>query len=133
MTNYKNNLISSLSHATQFVFPKMKKLIGLSVILLFSLVISAQKISDDFAGKWKAPKGAVIIVSNSKNGFIGRTELENVVVLKDVKFFNRKWTAIVLNPKENIVANCELILEPGKLKIIVRKGILHKTIIWVKQ
>lgn len=111
----------------------MKKLISLTGILFFSLVLSAQKISDDFSGKWKAPKGNIIIVSKINDGFIGKTELENAVVLKDVKFVNDKWTAIVLNPKENIIAKCELILYPTRLKIIAKKGIFHKTLYWTKQ
>jgi hypothetical protein len=111
----------------------MKKTIGLLGILFLSRIISAQKINDDFTGKWKAPKGAIIIVTKSSEGFIGKTELEKAVVLKDVKFYNGKWTAVVLNPKEHIVANCELLVEPSKLIIIVRRGILYKTIIWVKQ
>jgi uncharacterized protein (DUF2147 family) len=111
----------------------MKNIITLLGILFFSQVISAQKINDDFTGKWKAPKGAIIIVTKTADSFIGKTELEKAVVLKDVKFANGKWKAVVLNPKEHLVANCELILEPGKLKIIVRKGILHKTIIWARQ
>ncbi len=111
----------------------MKIIIVVTGILFINVLTFAQTLNDDFAGKWKAPKGAIIIVTKSNDGFIGKTELENVVVLKDVKFYNGKWTAIVLNPKEHIKAKCELILEPTKLKIIVRKGVLYKTIIWVKQ
>ncbi|MDP1799990.1 MAG: hypothetical protein Q8L81_01465 [Bacteroidota bacterium] len=111
----------------------MKNIITLFGILFFTQVVSAQKISDDFTGRWKAPKGAIIIVTKTTDGYIGKTELEKAVVLKDVKFANDKWTAIVLNPKENLVANCELVLQQSKLKIIVRKGILYRTIIWVKQ
>ena len=110
----------------------MKTMIAFFGILLFNQIVFAQKISDDFTGKWKAPKGAIIMVTKYANGFIGKTELENAIVLKDVKFAKGKWTAVVLNPKENLVANCELILEPSKLKIIVRKGIFYKTFYWTK-
>lgn len=107
------------------------------ILIAFSLCISslifAQKKNDDFTGRWKAPKGAIIIVSKSNNSFIGKTELEDVVVLEDIRFFKGKWTAVVLNPKEHLIAKCELKLEQNKLKIIVRKGILHKTITWIKQ
>lgn len=105
----------------------------IAITLCISSLTFGQKENDDFTGRWKAPKGAIIIVSKPNNSFIGKTELENVVVLKDVKFFNRKWTAVVLNPQEHLIANCELKLEQNKLKIIVRKGILYKTITWIKQ
>lgn len=111
----------------------MKYLILVTIILFSSSLVFSQKVSDDFTGKWKAPKGAIIIVSKTTAGFVGRTEKESALVLKDVKFSSGKWTAIVLNPKENKIAYCELILEQSKLKIIIRKGILFKTIIWVKQ
>lgn len=110
------------------------KIISLSVLLsLFSCFLFAQKSTDDFSGKWKAPKGAIIIVSKHKDSFIGKTEVESAVVLKDVKFDDNKWTAIVMNPKENKIAKCELLLEKNILKIIAKKGVLYKTIIWTKQ
>ncbi len=111
----------------------MKKLIAIIGILFFNNVVFAQKIIDDFTGKWKAPKGDIIIVTNSNEGFIGRTEIENVVVLKDVRFVNGKWQAVVLNPKENLIAKCELILYPTKLKVIAKKGVFRRTSYWVKQ
>jgi uncharacterized protein (DUF2147 family) len=107
-------------------------------ILLFALFILsdsvfAQKASDDFTGKWKAPKGAIIIVSKTKEGFLGHTESEKALVLKDVKYINNKWTGIVMNPKENLVAKCELFLEANAIRIIAKKAGFHRTIIWTKQ
>lgn len=105
------------------------------IIVLLSLLcnfIIAQKASDDFSGRWKAPKGDLIKVYRTKHSFIGKTVKEGVVVLKDVKFHDGKWTAIIMNPKENIVADCELILEPGKIKIIAKKGPFQKTLYWEK-
>lgn len=107
------------------------------IFLILSLfcgnLINAQNVNDDFSGRWKAPKGAIIIVSKNADGFVGRTEKEKAIVLKDVNYANDKWVAIVLNPKEKIVARCELMLEKNQLKIIVRKGVLYKTITWIKQ
>ena len=111
----------------------MKKIIIVTGILFFSRLSFSQKASDDFTGKWKAPKGAIIIVSKYADGFIGKTEIEKALVLKDVKFAMGKWTGIVMNPKENKIANCELILEATRIKIIAKKGLLHKTIIWTKE
>lgn len=111
----------------------MRKTICIIAFLSFAQFSYAQKANDDFTGKWKAPKGAIIIVSKTDEGFIGKTEAENALVLKDVKFSNNKWTAIVMNPKENLTAPCELILQPTKLKIIAKKGMFFKTLYWTKQ
>ena len=109
------------------------KLIPTIVLLFLQLFLFAQNTKENFVGKWKAPKGAIIIISILDEAFIGKTEKENVIVLKDVKFSGGKWKAIVLNPQENIMAKCELILYPNKLKIIAKKGIFHKTLYWIKQ
>lgn len=104
--------------------------------MTFALLCSfgiAQKPTDDFSGHWKAPKGDVIKVYKTKSGFIGKTVKEGVIVLKNVKFVVDKWTAIIMNPRENIVADCELILESGKIKIIAKKGPFQKTLYWEKQ
>ncbi len=111
----------------------MVKSIVIISILYFNMLTFAQKAVDDFTGKWKAPKGAIIIITKSHTGFIGRTELEDAIVLKDVKFYNGKWTAVIINPKENQIANCELTLQEFKLKIIAKKGIFYKTLFWTKQ
>jgi hypothetical protein len=102
------------------------------ISILFCNWIFCQKASDDFSGRWKAPKGDVIRVYRTKSGFIGKTVKEGVVVLKDVKFANGKWTAIILNPRENIIADAELFLESGKIKIIAKKGPFQKTLYWEK-
>jgi len=111
----------------------MKKTALIITHIFFTLIVYAQKASDDFSGKWKAPKGAIIIVSKTAEGFIGKTEVEDALVLKDVQYKNKKWTAIVMNPKEKLTAKCELILQPTKLKIIAKKGIFRKTLYWKKQ
>lgn len=112
-----------------YTIQKLKIVIS---ILFYSSFLIAQKPNDDFTGKWKAPKGAIIIVSKSLDGFIGKTEAEGALVLKEVKYINNKWTGIVMNPKENLVAKCELLLEEKALKIIAKKGLLYKTIVWTK-
>lgn len=101
-------------------------------LALLSNFIVAQMASDDFSGHWKAPKGDTIKVYKTKTGFIGKTVKEGEIVLKNVKFVVDKWTAIIMNPRENIIAECELILEAGKLKIIAKKGPFQKTLYWTK-
>jgi hypothetical protein len=110
----------------------MKRLRFSIVFFILCHVLLAQKASDDFTGKWKAPKGDVIRVYKTKRSFIGKTVKEGALVLKDVKFADGKWTAVVMNPRENIVADCELLLEPGKLKIIAKWGVFQRTLYWVK-
>jgi hypothetical protein len=101
--------------------------------VLFSTFILAQKANDNFTGRWKAPKGDIIRVYKTKHSFIGKTVNEGTVVLKNVKFADGKWTAIIMNPREKIIADCELILETGKLKIIAKMGVFQKTLYWEKQ
>lgn len=110
----------------------MKKVISLISILLLHQLLFSQNTKEDFVGKWKAPKGEIIIVSVLEDAFIGKTEKEESIVLKNVKLLNGKWYAVILNPKENISAECELILYPTKIKIIARKGMFHKTLYWKK-
>jgi hypothetical protein len=111
---------------------KLKKAFITTLLVVVQLLLFCQDKKEDFVGKWEAPKGAIIIVSILDDAFIGKTENENAVVLKDVEFSQGKWRAVVLNPKENIIAKCELILYPTKIKIIARKGLFRKTIYWKK-
>lgn len=113
-------------------FVSVKRTFIFMAFALLCNLIAAQKPTDDFSGHWKAPKGDVIKVYKTKSGFIGKTVKEGVVVLKNVKFVVDKWTAIIMNPKENIVADCELILEHGKIKIIAKKGPFQRTLYWEK-
>jgi hypothetical protein len=112
----------------------------MKVIYLFFLILPSiqfqqknHSTKEDFVGRWKAPKGAIVVVSVLDEGFIGTTEIENALVLKDVKYLNGKWKATIMNPKEKLIAKCELILLPTKIKIIARKGIFRKTLYWTKQ
>lgn len=102
------------------------------VFLLVQMVAFAQNKNENFVGKWKAPKGDIIIITVLGNGFVGKTAKQNVIVLKDVHFSQNKWQGVVLNPRDHIIAKCELILYPTKLKIIARKGVFSKTLYWKK-
>ena len=113
----------------------MIQLIKLIITILFLCIqtlLFSQNQKENFVGKWKAPKGAIIIISILGDSFIGKTEKEKVIVLKDVELIKEKWQGVILNPKEHIIAQCELILYPTKLKIIVKKGMFHKTLYWTK-
>ncbi len=101
-------------------------------IIFLHLSSFSQKASDDFSGKWKTDEGAIISISNTENGFIGKAGVKEFVVLKDVKFAEGKWTGIVNNPKKNITAQCELKLETDRIKIVANKGLFSKTIYWTK-
>lgn len=109
-----------------------QKILITTLFLLLQVTIFSQNTKENFVGKWKAPKGAIIIITVLGDGFIGKTEKEEAIVLKDVKFLYGKWHGIVLNPQEHLTAKCELISYPTKLKIIVKKGIFSKTLYWTR-
>lgn len=108
------------------------KMILIVAFLLLTSVLFTQNKKENFIGRWKAPRGTIIIITILGDAFIGKTEKENVIVLKDVRFSEGKWFAVILNPQENIIAPCELIVYPTKLKIIASRGIFHKTLYWIK-
>jgi hypothetical protein len=111
---------------------RFKRVFITIIILSFQILLFSQTKKENFVGKWKAPKGAIIIVSILDDAFIGKTEKENAIVLKDVKYSNGRWRGVVLNPKEKLTAKCELVLYPTKIKIIAKKGMFRKTLYWKK-
>ncbi len=112
---------------------QVPKIFITTALMFFQILFFAQSKKENFVGKWKAPKGAIIIISIFEDGFIGKTEKEDATVLKDVKLMKGKWEGVVLNPRENKIAKCELFLVDNRLKIIARKGMFHKTLYWTRQ
>jgi uncharacterized protein (DUF2147 family) len=53
-----------------------------------------------------------------------------MVVLKDVKFDGKEWKATIINPKKDMTASGEILIEGNKLKIVAHKGPISKTIYW---
>ena len=107
----------------------MDKVFYLLIALAFTSVTFAQKATDNFAGKYKTDDGGLVTISKTASGFVGIDDTKKVV-LKDVKFDGKEWKAVVINPKKDIVANGEILLEGNKLKIVAHKGFLSKTIYW---
>ena len=107
----------------------MNKVFYLLIALAFTSVTFAQKATDNFAGKYKTDDGGLVTISKTASGFVGIDDTKKVV-LKDVKFDGKEWKAVVINPKKDIVANGEILLEGNKLKIVAHKGFLSKTIYW---
>jgi len=107
----------------------MNKVFYLLIALAFTSVTFAQKATDNFAGKYKTDDGGLVTVTKTASGFVGIDDTKKVV-LKDVKFDGKEWKAVVINPKKDIVANGEILLEGNKLKIVAHKGFLSKTIYW---
>jgi uncharacterized protein (DUF2147 family) len=95
-----------------------------------SISVYAQKATDNFAGKYKTDDGGIITVTKTPAGFIG-TDPDKKVVLKDVAFDGKEWKATMYNPKKDMTASAEILLENGKLKIVAHKSIMTKTIYWV--
>ncbi len=107
----------------------MNKVFYLLIALAFTSVTFAQKATDNFAGKYKTDDGGLVTISKTASGFVGIDDTKKVV-LKEVKFDGKEWKAVVINPKKDIVANGEILLEGNKLKIVAHKGFLSKTIYW---
>jgi adenine deaminase len=107
----------------------MNKVFYLLIALAFTSVTFAQKATDNFAGKYKTDDGGIVTITKTASGFVGIDDTKKVV-LKEVKFDGKEWKAVVINPKKDIVANGEILLEGNKLKIVAHKGFLSKTIYW---
>jgi len=108
----------------------MKKLTLLGLSLLLTTIVFAQKSTDNFVGKYKTDDGGTIVITKTANGFIGTDVVNKVVVLKDVKFTDGEWKATIYNPKQDVTAKAEILLEGSKLKIVAHKGFLSKTLYW---
>ena len=109
----------------------MDKIFYLLIALAITSATFAQKATDNFAGKYKTDDGGTVIITKTSNGFVGIDEMKRVV-LKDVKFDGKEWKATIYNPKKEMTASGELLIEGNKLKIVAHKGFLSKTIYWVK-
>ncbi len=107
----------------------MNKVFYLLIALAFTSITFAQKATDNFAGKYKTDDGGLVTISKTASGFVGIDDTKKVV-LKEVKFDGKEWKAVVINPKKDIVANGEILLEGNKLKIVAHKGFLSKTVYW---
>jgi uncharacterized protein (DUF2147 family) len=109
-----------------------KSILVFLFLMLIKTAAFSQKSTDDFSGKWKTAEGGIIEISRKESGFIGVGVLKKFVVLKDLQFKDGKWVSEMTNPAKNQTANCELLLEVNRIKIIARKGFFSKTIYWTK-
>lgn len=107
----------------------MKKLTLIAFILLSTTIAFAQKANDNFAGRYKTDDGAIITITKTAAGFIG-TDPDKKVVLKDITFDGKEWKATIYNPKKDMTADAEILLQDGKLKIVAHKAFITKTIYW---
>jgi uncharacterized protein (DUF2147 family) len=107
----------------------IKKIFYLMIAVTMSSAAFAQKATDNFAGKYKTDDGGIVTITKTATGFVGINETK-AFVLKDVKFDGKEWKATIINPKQNITASGEILIEGNKLKIVARKGPISKTIYW---
>ena len=107
----------------------MKKIFYLLIALAMTSVTFAQKATDNFAGKYKTDDGNTVIITKTATGFVGIDDMKKVV-LKDIKFDGKEWKGTTHNPKKDMTASCEILLDGNKLKIVAHKGFLSKTIYW---
>lgn len=110
----------------------MQKTILLLLALCFSTILTAQKSTDNFSGKWKTTEGNVIEITKSGSSFIGKPQGKDVVVLNNLTFTDGKWKGVLSNPMKNTTANCEAYLEGIKIRFVVKKGMMKKEIFWLK-
>jgi uncharacterized protein (DUF2147 family) len=101
----------------------MKKAFFIITSLLATTVAFAQKATDNFTGKYKTDDGEIITIAKTSTGFVGTDEAKTIV-LKDVKFDGKEWKATVYNPKKDVTASGEILLEGNKLKIVAHKGFI---------
>lgn len=96
-------------------------------------IVLAQKSSDDFTGNWFTPEGTTIFINKNNNIFSGKFKEGDGHVLKEIIFDDGKWRGKIGDPAKGKYYNCELsIKEKGKLNIVVKAGIIRKTIVWSK-
>lgn len=107
----------------------MKKTLFIITNLLAATFAFAQKPTDNFEGKYKTDDGETITIAKTSVGFVG-TNQNKEIVLKYVKFDGKAWKATIYNPKQDITALGEILLESKKLKIVAHKGIISKTLYW---
>lgn len=107
----------------------MKKLTLLASMLICSTIVFAQKATDNFAGKYKTEDGGIITITKTTTGFVG-IDPDKQVVLRNVSFDGKEWKATIYNPKMDITANAEILLQNNKLKIVAHKALMSKTIYW---
>lgn len=109
----------------------MKKVIFIALLSLFSILAYSQKATDNFAGKWKTDKGAIVDITKKGNIFVG-TSSNAVIILNNLQFVDGEWKGTLIKPEDKSKYNCTAILEGNKLKLTVKKGIISKQITWTK-
>jgi uncharacterized protein (DUF2147 family) len=108
----------------------MKKVIITTLMGLLSVEGYSQKATDNFTGKWKTDKGVVIYIEKKENRFVGTTASNTI--LNNLHFVDDAWKGTLIKPENNEQFNCTAILEGNKLKLTIKKGIVSKTIVWIK-
>jgi hypothetical protein len=110
----------------------MNKLFLTLVLSVFSMMVYAQKSTDNFSGKWKTDKGEIIEISKNGSSFIGKAGEKKKVVVENLHFDNQKWIAMIIKPKDGEKINATLTLMGNNINILVKKGIMSKKIVWTK-
>ena len=105
------------------------------VIFLFLTVsfASAQDADYDFSGNWKSNQGPVVLISKSGDTFKGENVEHNKLVLEDLKYTDGEWKGVLIKPQDGSKYDCTAVVKGNKLLFTVKKGIMSKTITWVKQ
>jgi uncharacterized protein (DUF2147 family) len=109
-----------------------KFVLTLLLFSLFSLMAYAQKSTDNFSGKWQTDKGEIIEITKNGSSFIGKAAKNKKVVIENLHFDNGKWTATIIKPKDGEKIDAIVTLAGDKINILIKKGMMSKTIVWIK-
>ena len=110
----------------------MKNIVLLFAVCLLPFITFGQKPTDNFEGKWKTEDGVIIAISKTGAVFKGIALEKNVVVLENLKYADGQWTATLIKPKDGVRVSAGVTLLGSKINLLVKKGLLSKTIIWTK-
>ena len=122
---------------TAFINEPLRSVFKNTFVIFFLFVsvsvVSAQSAEDDFSGKWKTEQGPLVLISKSGDTFKGINVEHDKLVLDNLKFEDGEWTGTLIKPKDGSRYNCTAVLSGNKLNLKVKKGLLSKTITWIKQ
>lgn len=110
----------------------MEKVVLHLILCLFSCMVIAQEESASFEGKWRTQDGFTVEISRKNNGFEGISLERQKVVMENLQFIDKQWTALMIRPKDGLSAKATVTLRDNEIHIIMRKGFLSKKLIWVR-
>jgi uncharacterized protein (DUF2147 family) len=110
----------------------MNKLVLVIAMSFMSVMAFGQKVTDNYAGKWKTEEGVMVDITKSGSTFMGTAVEKKKVILENLRFDDNNWTATMIRPKDGTKVNATVTLNGNKMNIVVKKGLISKTLVWTK-